>query len=125
MVCMSKGERLRELEKGTSRGLASGKMTEDLVRELDELVAGARVLCGEMAINRLIRPLSLPRTIVTNGYKKSNLCFENMNAYRPYTLGRTPRTILPKAFMLRISRESKGQKDKCPKTELNRRPRHY
>ena len=28
-------------------------MTEDMVRELDELVAGARVLCGEIAIKQI------------------------------------------------------------------------
>jgi hypothetical protein len=53
MLGISKGTRVRELEKEISRGLASGKVSDDMMQELDELVAGACVLCSETAIKQI------------------------------------------------------------------------
>jgi hypothetical protein len=46
MIGISKWKRPRELQKERSRSLASGKRREDVLGELDEPVAGARLLRG-------------------------------------------------------------------------------
>ena len=53
---MGKGKRIRELQKEIGRGVALGKRREGMVRELDGLVAGACVLCSEMAVRMVDEP---------------------------------------------------------------------
>lgn len=53
MVGMSEIERIRELQMRTSRGVPSGNRTEVMMRELDELVAGACLLCSELAVKQI------------------------------------------------------------------------
>lgn len=56
MAGMGKSKRIRELQKEIGRGVALGKRREGMVRELDGLVAGACVLCSEMAVKMLDEP---------------------------------------------------------------------
>lgn len=53
MVGMSEMQRVRQLQIGSSRGVASRSRTEDTMQELDELVAGACVLCSETAVQQI------------------------------------------------------------------------
>lgn len=53
---IGKGKRIRELQKEIGRGVALGKRREGMVRELDGLVAGACVLCSEMAVKMIDEP---------------------------------------------------------------------
>jgi hypothetical protein len=57
VVGVSKRERFRELQKETGKGLALGERMGYIVRELDELVAEAHVLCSEMAVKRIVEAL--------------------------------------------------------------------
>ncbi|KAF2158100.1 hypothetical protein K461DRAFT_326169 [Myriangium duriaei CBS 260.36] len=56
MAPVAKGKRIREVQAEIGRGLVSGKRKDRLVRELDGLVAGACVLCGEMAVKQIDQP---------------------------------------------------------------------
>ncbi|KAK4623063.1 Vacuolar protein sorting-associated protein 18 [Fulvia fulva] len=56
MAGMGKGKRIRELQKEIGRGVALGKRREGMVKELDGLVAGACVLCSEMAVKQIDEP---------------------------------------------------------------------
>lgn len=56
MAGMGKGKRIRELQKEIGRGVALGKRREGMVKELDGLVAGACVLCSEMAVKLIDEP---------------------------------------------------------------------
>ncbi|KAK3048666.1 tethering complex subunit [Extremus antarcticus] len=56
MAGIGKGKRIRELQKEIGRGVALGKRREGMVRELDGLVAGACVLCSEMAVKLVDEP---------------------------------------------------------------------
>jgi hypothetical protein len=56
MAGIGKGKRIRELQKEIGRGVALGKRREGMVRELDGLVAGACVLCSEMAVKLIDEP---------------------------------------------------------------------
>lgn len=56
MAGMGKSKRIRELQKEIGRGVAMGKRREGMVRELDGLVAGACVLCSEMAVRVVDEP---------------------------------------------------------------------
>ncbi|KAG8623642.1 hypothetical protein KVT40_008618 [Elsinoe batatas] len=51
-----KGKRIKELQSEIGRGVVSGKKKERFIRELDSLVAGACVLCGEMAVKQIDLP---------------------------------------------------------------------
>jgi hypothetical protein len=56
MVGRGKGKRILELERETSRGLASRKIDggrDERERDLDELVAGACVLRSDTAIKQI------------------------------------------------------------------------
>lgn len=53
---IGKGKRIKELQKEIGRGVALGKRREGMVRELDGLVAGACVLCSEMAVRMVDEP---------------------------------------------------------------------
>ncbi|KAK5144261.1 tethering complex subunit [Rachicladosporium monterosium] len=55
-VGMGKEKRIRELRSEIGRGVAMGKRREGMVRELDGLVAGACVLCSEMAVRMIDEP---------------------------------------------------------------------
>ncbi|KAK5167391.1 tethering complex subunit [Saxophila tyrrhenica] len=56
MAGLGKGKRIRELQREIGRGVALGKRREGMVRELDGLVAGACVLCSEMAVKLVDEP---------------------------------------------------------------------
>lgn len=56
MAGIGKGNRIRELQKEIGRGVALGKRREGMVKELDGLVAGACVLCSEMAVKLIDEP---------------------------------------------------------------------
>lgn len=56
MAGIGKGKRIRELQKEIGRGVALGKRREGMVKELDGLVAGACVLCSEMAVKLIDEP---------------------------------------------------------------------
>ncbi|KAF2484672.1 Pep3/Vps18/deep orange family-domain-containing protein [Neohortaea acidophila] len=56
LVGMGKGKRIRELQREIGRGVALGKRREGMVRELDGLVAGACVLCGDAAVRGVDEP---------------------------------------------------------------------
>ena len=56
MAGIGKGKRIRELQKEIGRGVALGKRREGMVRELDGLVAGACVLCSELAVKLVDEP---------------------------------------------------------------------
>ena len=56
MTGIGKGKRIRELQKEIGRGVALGKRREGMVRELDGLVAGACVLCSDMAVKLIDEP---------------------------------------------------------------------
>jgi len=56
MVGMGKTKRIKELQREIGRGVAFGKRREGMVRELDGLVAGACVLCSEMAVKLIDEP---------------------------------------------------------------------
>ncbi|KAK5121856.1 hypothetical protein LTR85_004427 [Meristemomyces frigidus] len=56
VIGAGKGRRIRELQKEIGRGVALGKRREGMVRELDGLVAGACVLCSEMAVRVVDEP---------------------------------------------------------------------
>lgn len=53
---VGKTKRIRELQREIGRGVALGKRREGMVRELDGLVAGACVLCSEMAVKLVSEP---------------------------------------------------------------------
>lgn len=53
---MGKSKRIRELQTEVGRAVVTGKKRERMVRELDALVAGACVLCSEMAVKRIDEP---------------------------------------------------------------------
>ena len=53
---MGKGKRIRELQREIGRGVALGKRREGMVRELDGLVAGACVLCSDLAVRLVDEP---------------------------------------------------------------------
>lgn len=55
-VGMGKSKRIRELQTEVGRAVVTGKKRERMVRELDALVAGACVLCSEMAVKRVDEP---------------------------------------------------------------------
>ncbi|KAF4549379.1 Pep3-like protein [Elsinoe fawcettii] len=55
-----KGKRIKELQSEIGRGVVSGKKKERFIRELDGLVAGACVLCGEMAVKQIDQPFVTP-----------------------------------------------------------------
>lgn len=55
-VGMGKGKRIRELRKEIGRGVAVGARREGMVRELDGLVAGGCVVCGEVAVRGIDEP---------------------------------------------------------------------
>ncbi|EMC97314.1 hypothetical protein BAUCODRAFT_446682 [Baudoinia panamericana UAMH 10762] len=56
MAGMGKAKRIRELQREIGRGVALGKRREGMVHELDGLVAGACVLCSEMAVKMVDEP---------------------------------------------------------------------
>ena len=56
MAGMGKGKRIRELQTEVGRGVALGKRRERMVRELDGLVAGACVLCSDLAVKQIDEP---------------------------------------------------------------------
>ncbi|GAM86782.1 hypothetical protein ANO11243_048020 [Dothideomycetidae sp. 11243] len=56
MAPAAKGKRIREVQAEIGRGVSAGKRKDRLVRELDALVAGACVLCGEMAVKQIDMP---------------------------------------------------------------------
>ncbi|KAF2163509.1 hypothetical protein M409DRAFT_26121 [Zasmidium cellare ATCC 36951] len=56
MAGMGRSKRIRELQREIGRGVALGKRREGMVRELDGLVAGACVLCSEMAVKQIDKP---------------------------------------------------------------------
>ncbi|KAK3117543.1 tethering complex subunit [Teratosphaeriaceae sp. CCFEE 6253] len=53
---VTKGKRVRELQREVGRGVAMGRKREGMVRELDGLVAGACVLCSEMGVKMVDEP---------------------------------------------------------------------
>jgi vacuolar protein sorting-associated protein 18 len=53
---VAKGRRIRELEMEVSKGTATGKRREELIKELDATVAGACVLCSEIAVRLIDEP---------------------------------------------------------------------
>jgi hypothetical protein len=53
---IGKGKRIRELQREIGRGVALGKRREGMVRELDGLVAGACVLCSDLAVRLVDEP---------------------------------------------------------------------
>ena len=53
---LGKGKRIRELQREIGRGVALGKRREGMVRELDGLVAGACVLCSDLAVRLVDEP---------------------------------------------------------------------
>ena len=53
---LGKGRRIRELQREIGRGVALGKRREGMVRELDGLVAGACVLCSDLAVRLVDEP---------------------------------------------------------------------
>ncbi|KAG9537561.1 hypothetical protein KCU79_g20622, partial [Aureobasidium melanogenum] len=55
-VGMGKGKRIKELQTEVGRAVVTGKKRERMVKELDALVAGACVLCSEMAVKRIDEP---------------------------------------------------------------------
>nr|OQO16082.1 hypothetical protein B0A51_16507 [Rachicladosporium sp. CCFEE 5018] len=61
VVGMGKGKRIRELQREVGRVVAAGGRArkEGLVRELDGLVAGACVLCGEGTVRMIDEPFIL------------------------------------------------------------------
>lgn len=56
MAGMGKGKRIRELQREVGRGVALGKRRERMIRELDGHVAGACVLCSELAVKQIDEP---------------------------------------------------------------------
>jgi hypothetical protein len=52
----AKAKRIRELQREIGRGVAGEKRREEMARELDGLVAGACVLCSEMAVRMIDEP---------------------------------------------------------------------
>ncbi|KXL50771.1 hypothetical protein M433DRAFT_151095 [Acidomyces richmondensis BFW] len=56
MVGLGKTKRIKELQREIGRGVALGKRRESMVRELDALVAGACVLCSEIAVKLIDEP---------------------------------------------------------------------
>ncbi|CAK3937910.1 Vacuolar membrane pep3 [Lecanosticta acicola] len=56
MAGMAKGKRMRELRAEIGRGVAVGRKREGMVKELDGLVAGACVLCSDMAVKQIDEP---------------------------------------------------------------------
>lgn len=60
MAGTGKGKRIKELQAEISKGVATGKKKERLVKELDGLVAGACVLCSEMAVKMIDEPFVKP-----------------------------------------------------------------
>ncbi|EME81646.1 uncharacterized protein MYCFIDRAFT_32864 [Pseudocercospora fijiensis CIRAD86] len=56
MAGMGKGKRIRELQREVGRGVSMGKRREGMVKELDGLVAGACVLCSEVAVKQIEEP---------------------------------------------------------------------
>ncbi|KAK4190400.1 Pep3/Vps18/deep orange family-domain-containing protein [Podospora australis] len=52
----AKGKRIRECQVQISKGLVSGRRREEVVRELDGLVADACILCSDYAIRRISEP---------------------------------------------------------------------
>ncbi|PSK56574.1 Vacuolar protein sorting-associated protein 18 [Elsinoe australis] len=55
-----KGKRIKELQSEIGRGVVSGKKKDRFIKELDGLVAGACVLCGEMAVKQIDQPFVTP-----------------------------------------------------------------
>lgn len=55
-VGMGKGKRIRELQREVGRAVVGGKKREGMVKELDGLVAGACVLCSEVAVRMVDEP---------------------------------------------------------------------
>lgn len=55
-VGMGRGKRIRELRNEIGRAVVGGAKREGLGRELDGLVAGACVLCSELAVKRIDEP---------------------------------------------------------------------
>jgi len=55
-VGVARGKRIRELQQEVQKGTKIGMERERLVRELDGLVAGACVLCGESAVKMVDEP---------------------------------------------------------------------
>ncbi|PNS15368.1 Vacuolar protein sorting-associated protein 18 [Sphaceloma murrayae] len=51
-----KGRRIKDLQSEIVRGVVSGNKKEKLVTELDGLVAGACILCGDMAVKQVDQP---------------------------------------------------------------------
>jgi len=56
MAGAGKGKRIRELQREIGRGVALGARREGMVKELDGMVAGACVLCSEMAVKMVDEP---------------------------------------------------------------------
>jgi len=52
----SRARRIRECQVAISKGMVSGQRKEEMVRELDALVAAACILCGEHAIKLVDEP---------------------------------------------------------------------
>lgn len=59
MLGMSEGTKIRELQKKSSRGLVSRKGRENTAEEWEELVAGACLLCSEMAVKQSYKTLGI------------------------------------------------------------------
>ncbi|RYO84050.1 hypothetical protein DL766_008225 [Monosporascus sp. MC13-8B] len=53
---VAKGRRIRDCQVQISKGLVEGKRKEEVVQELDALVAGACILCSDYAIKRIDEP---------------------------------------------------------------------
>ncbi|KAH9872807.1 hypothetical protein J1614_005201 [Plenodomus biglobosus] len=53
---MARGKRIQELQVEVLKGVRMGKGREKVVRELDALVGGSCVLCGEMAVKLINEP---------------------------------------------------------------------
>jgi len=53
---IARGKRIQELQVEVQRGVKTGKGRERVIRELDALVGGSCVLCGEMAVKLINEP---------------------------------------------------------------------
>ena len=53
---MGKRKHIKDLQNGVSRGLSTGVKRETMIRELDDLVAEACILCGDYGIKQIDAP---------------------------------------------------------------------
>lgn len=57
---MGKRKHIKDLQNEVSRGLSTGVKRENMIRELDDLVAEACILCGDYAIKQIDAPFITP-----------------------------------------------------------------